>query len=96
MIKIRVSIGENNVYIFQSVFTPPKTVEKISASEIAAIVATVKRRCLKSARNAGPSVDELIAIKAAIMAYEADAASSRLIAKPPVMSTWKLAARIRM
>ena len=62
------------------------------------IAAAVRKRMRDKAACASPSVDELIAIKAAIAAYEADKQlmKTRIAAKPPAATAWKLAAKLRI
>lgn len=96
MIKIKTFMKNKNIYIFQSTFKTQVFTEKISAPLIAAVIVAARHRCFKVRYCDVSSIDEMIAMKAAIMAYEADRASLHLAVKLPVMSPWKLAARIRM
>ena len=72
--------------------------EKKVNTHLPVIAAAVRKHMHDRAVCAFPSADELVAIKAAIAAYEADKQrqKTRIVAKPPVATQWKFAAKLRM
>ena len=90
MIKIKISVGGKDVYVFPAY---QGTEGKENPLHIVVAVICALRHHIKSKER----LNELIAIKAAIMAYEADCTETRRITvKAPKMTLWKLAARLKI